>query len=307
MEFEANKLVADPTPEGLGEAKKDVLLGIARKLKIKVTTRMRNAQVQLLIAHHYIAEGKFEEEALELFVEGETLTEAEVRLQVDIMKYEHEFQIKQVEEKRQREEREKGRQFELERIRILQLGGPVFDIDDVYSLKELVVIDEFKKCVPDDEKHAATLRESVGLADKVVLNCKVEFTPDRSCPESNWEDQGNLDFEIGTGIESLEEADVPFACVQVFEVPVESQGTKPCVETQERSEVSDLVKKECSAFGSDGLGSVSKGLTLAPVESEDSQSLVLEGVLKVRDEMKAGDNSEEGAVSGFFKERIGEV
>ncbi|XP_072928239.1 uncharacterized protein [Hemitrygon akajei] len=167
-----------------------------------------------------------------------------------------------------------------------QLEGPGLDMDDLSGLTELFSVGEVK-CVPEDmravldEKDAATLAESAGLADEVVLTRKVEFTPEGSCPESNWEDQGNLEFEKGTGIESLGEADVPLACVQ----DVESQDTEPCVEAQEKSEVSDLVEKECNPFGSDRLGSVKKGLTVAPGESENSQSLVL----KVSNEMKAGD------------------
>ena len=54
--------------------------------------------------------------------------------------------------------------------------------------------------------------------------------------ESNWEDQGNLEFEKGTGVESLDEADVPFVCGQDAELPVESQDAEPCVEAQKKSE-----------------------------------------------------------------------
>ncbi|XP_059811104.1 uncharacterized protein LOC132383932 [Hypanus sabinus] len=171
-----------------------------------------------------------------------------------------------------------------------KLEGPGLDTDDLSGLTELFSVEEVK-CVPDDvravldEKVAATLRESAGLADEVVLTRKVELTPDGICPESTWEDQGNLEFEKETGIESLKEADVPFACVQVVK-DVESQGTEPCVQAQKKSEVSDLVEKEYSSFG---LGSVEKRLTLALAESENSQSLVLEGVFKISDEMEAGE------------------
>ncbi|XP_059825978.1 S-methyl-5'-thioadenosine phosphorylase isoform X1 [Hypanus sabinus] len=136
-----------------------------------------------------------------------------------------------------------------------------------------------------DKKDANTLKESAGLADEVVLTRRVEFTLEGSCPESNWEDQENLEFEKGMGIESLEEADVPFECVQ----DVDAHGTEPSNETQEMSEVSDLVEKECSPFGSDGLGSVKKGLTLVLVGSENSQLFVFEGVFKVSEEIKDGD------------------
>ncbi|XP_059826603.1 uncharacterized protein LOC132394448 isoform X2 [Hypanus sabinus] len=165
-------------------------------------------------------------------------------------------------------------------------------MDDLSGLTELLEEVENFKCVPDnevravlDEKDAITLKESAGLADEVVSARRVEFTPERSCPESNWEDQGNLEFEKGTGTESLEEADVPFECIQ----DVDAHGTEPSNETQEKSEVSDLVEKERSPFGSGGLGSVKKGLTLVLVGSENSQLFVFEDVLKVSEEIKGGD------------------
>ncbi|XP_059801545.1 uncharacterized protein LOC132378560 isoform X1 [Hypanus sabinus] len=175
-------------------------------------------------------------------------------------------------------------------IRLLE--GPRLDMDDLSGLTELFEeVKEFK-CVPDneiravlDEKDAVTLKESAGLADEVVLTHRVEFTPEGSCPESNWEDQGNLEFEKGTGIESLEEADVPSECVQ----DVDAHGTEPSNEIQEKSEVFDSVKKECNPCGSDRLGSVKKELTLVIVGSENSQLFVFKGVLKVSEEIKGGD------------------
>ncbi|XP_059803916.1 uncharacterized protein LOC132379683 [Hypanus sabinus] len=170
------------------------------------------------------------------------------------------------------------------------LEGPGLDMDDLSGLTEL--FEENSKGVPDnemrailDEKDAITLKKSAGLADEVVSARRVEFTPEGSCPESNWEDQGNLEFEKGMGIESLEEADVPFECIQ----DVDARGTEPSNETQEKSEVFDSVKKESSPCGSDGLGSVKKGLTLVLVGSENSQLLEFEGVLKVSEEIKGGE------------------
>ncbi|XP_059847426.1 uncharacterized protein LOC132406163 [Hypanus sabinus] len=145
------------------------------------------------------------------------------------------------------------------------LKGPELDTDDLSGLAELFEEVENCKGVPDnemravlDEKDAITLKKSAGLADKVVSARGVEFTPEGSCPESSWEDQGNLEFEKGTGIESLEEANVPFECVQ----DVDARGTEPSNGAQKKSEVFDSVEKECSPCGSDGLGSVKKGLTL---------------------------------------------
>ncbi|XP_059824769.1 uncharacterized protein LOC132393487 [Hypanus sabinus] len=177
-----------------------------------------------------------------------------------------------------------------QQIRLLK--GPGLDMDDLSGLAELFKEVESSKGVPDnemravlDEKDAINLKKSAGLADEVVSAHGVEFTPEGSCPESNWEDQGNLEFEKGTGIESLEEADVPFECVQ----DVDARGTEPSNGAQKKSEVFDSVEKECSPCGSDGLGSVKKGLTLVIVGSENSQLFVFEGVLKVSEEIKGGE------------------
>ncbi|XP_059810334.1 uncharacterized protein LOC132383417 [Hypanus sabinus] len=175
-------------------------------------------------------------------------------------------------------------------IRLLK--SPGLDMDDLSGLAELFEEVENSKGVSDnemravlDEKDAITLKQSAGLADEVVSARGVEFTPEGSCPESNWEDQGNLEFEKGTGIESLEKANVPFECVQ----DVDACGTEPSNGAQNKSEVFDSVEKECSPCGSDGLGSVKKGLTLVIVGSENSQLFVLEGVLKVSEEIKGGE------------------
>ncbi|XP_059828281.1 uncharacterized protein LOC132395534 [Hypanus sabinus] len=137
------------------------------------------------------------------------------------------------------------------------LDGPGLGMDDLSGLTELFEEGEDSKGVPDnemravlDEKDAITLKKSAGLADEIVSARGVEFTPEGSCPESNWEDQGNLELEMGTGIESLEEADVPFECVQ----DVNARGTEPSNGTQKNLEVFDSVEKECSPCGSDGLG-----------------------------------------------------
>ncbi|XP_059812847.1 uncharacterized protein LOC132385111 isoform X1 [Hypanus sabinus] len=169
------------------------------------------------------------------------------------------------------------------------LKRPELDMDDLSCLAELFEEVENSKGVPDnemwavlDEKDAITLKKSAGLADEVSAR-GVEFTPKGSCPESSWENQGNLEFGPGTGIESLEEANVLFECVQ----DVDAHGTEPSNGAQKKSEVFDSVEKECSPCGSDRLGSVKKGLTLVIVGSESSQVFVLEGVLKVSGEIKS--------------------
>ncbi|XP_059841490.1 uncharacterized protein LOC132402606 [Hypanus sabinus] len=175
-------------------------------------------------------------------------------------------------------------------IRLLK--GPGLDMDDLSGLAELFEEVENSKGVPDnemravqDEKDAITLKKSAGLADEVVSARGVEFTPEGSCPESSWEDQGNLEFGPGTGIESLEEANVLFECVQ----DVDALGTEPSNGAQNKSEVFDSVEKEGRPCGSDRHGSVKKGLTLVIVGSESSQVFVLEGVLKVNVELKNGE------------------
>ena len=98
------------------------------------------------------------------------------------------------------------------RIKLLQC--PKLDVVDLSGLAGLLEGVENSNGVPDnemravvDEKGTLNLKKSARLADGV------ESTPEVSCPESNWEDQGNLEFEKGTGIESLEEANALFESV----------------------------------------------------------------------------------------------
>ncbi|XP_072133767.1 CD48 antigen-like [Mobula birostris] len=72
MDVSVEEFMLEPTPEALDDATRVVLLGIAQKLKLKVTTIMRKAQMQMIIAQHYIDKGTFDEEALELFMEAGT-------------------------------------------------------------------------------------------------------------------------------------------------------------------------------------------------------------------------------------------
>ncbi|XP_072927849.1 uncharacterized protein [Hemitrygon akajei] len=171
------------------------------------------------------------------------------------------------------------------------LKGPELDMDDLSGVAALFEEVESYQGVPDNEmkavldgKDVTTLERSAGLADKAVSARGVEFTPEGSCPERNWDDQGNLEFEKGTGIESLEEADVPFECVQ----DVDARGTEPSNGAQKKSEVFDSVEKECSPCGSDGLGSVKTGLTLVIGGREGSQVFVHEGVVNLKVELDHG-------------------
>ncbi|XP_059831899.1 uncharacterized protein LOC132397305 [Hypanus sabinus] len=128
---------------------------------------------------------------------------------------------------------------------IERLRGPELDRDDLSGLAELFEEVENSKGVPDnemravlDEKDAITLKKSAGLADEVVSARGVEFTPEGSCLGSTWEDRGNLEFEKGTGIESLEEANVPFECVH----DGDARGTEPSNGAQKKSEVFDSIE-----------------------------------------------------------------
>ncbi|XP_072107874.1 uncharacterized protein [Mobula birostris] len=297
-------------------AKTYELQGIAKELRIEVKNGVSKVEIQRKIVEYYIGKGTFDEEALEVFVEGEP-TEDELQLLLEILRREHELGLKQLEgeareaekrreeaekqgvheareaerqrqlerEKWQREDHvaERQRQFKRER---LQQRGLESDPDDFYSSEGRVLCDEFKSCVPDEVRvypvaeDAPTLQGSVEKADKEVLTHEVEFTPDESLPENSWEVQDDLEFETGTSDDSPEEAVIPIECVLVVEVPVSSQDSEHDVEAQLKSEVPDLVERECSPFVSDDLGSLSKGLTLVPVECEDSQSFVVDRVLK---------------------------
>ncbi|XP_072890740.1 uncharacterized protein [Hemitrygon akajei] len=169
------------------------------------------------------------------------------------------------------------------------LKGPGLDMDVLSGLAGLFEEVENSKGVPDnemravlDEKDAITLKKSAGLADGVVSARGVEFTPEVSCPESNWEDQGNLEFEKGTGIESLEEANVPFECVQ----DGDARSPEPSHGAQKKSEVFDSAGRDGRPFGADRLGSGKKGLTLGSVSS---QMVVLKGVFRVNVEFTNGE------------------
>ncbi|XP_072912520.1 uncharacterized protein [Hemitrygon akajei] len=168
------------------------------------------------------------------------------------------------------------------------LKGPELDMDDLSGVAALFEKVESYQGVPDnemkavlDEKDATTLERSAGLADEVVSACRVEFTLEGSCPESSWEEQGNLEFEKGTGIESLEEVNVPFESVQNGD----ARGSEPSHGAQKSSEVSDSAERDCRPFGSDRLGSVKTGLTLVIGEREGSQVFVHEGVVNLKVEL----------------------
>ncbi|XP_059831143.1 uncharacterized protein LOC132396984 [Hypanus sabinus] len=172
------------------------------------------------------------------------------------------------------------------------LRCPELDKEDLSGLAELFEEVENSKSVLNNEmravlkeKDAITLKKSAGLADEVVSARGVEVTPEGSCPENTWEKRGNLEFEKGTGIESLEEANVLFECVQ----DGDAHSTEPSNGAQKKSEVFDSVERGGRPCGSDRLGSVKKGLTLVTVGSESSQVFVLEGVFKVDAEFKNGE------------------
>ncbi|XP_072904056.1 scavenger receptor cysteine-rich type 1 protein M130-like [Hemitrygon akajei] len=94
-----------------------------------------------------------------------------------------------------------------------------------------------------NEKDATTLQESAELADEFPLNYKVKFIANESFRESNWYDQGELESETGTSVESEEEETVPNAYVQVVEASVNPHDAEYCVETPVKPEKSELVSK----------------------------------------------------------------
>ncbi|XP_059847807.1 uncharacterized protein LOC132406320 [Hypanus sabinus] len=170
------------------------------------------------------------------------------------------------------------------------LKGPELDMDDLSGLAELFEELESSKGVPDNERRAVldgkdTLasKGSAERAEEVVSARRVAPFPGGSCPESDWEDRGKLEFEKGTGVESLEEANVPFECVR----DGDARGAEPSNGAQ-KSEVSDPVERGGRPCGSDGLDSVGKGLTLVTGESVSSPASVLKGVFKVNAEFKNG-------------------
>ncbi|XP_062903525.1 uncharacterized protein LOC134346150 [Mobula hypostoma] len=318
-------------PVTLKLTKKDDVQDTAKELRIEVKKGVSKVEIQRKIVEYYIDKGTFDEGALELFVEGEP-TEDELQLLLEIVNREHELKLKQLEREareaaKQREEAERQRQLEREKWQRedhvaerqrqfkrekLQQKGLVSDPDDLHSSEGLVLCDEFESCIPGEVRaypvaeDAPTLKGFDKKADKEVLTHKVGFTPERSLPESSWEVRDDLEFETGTSDDSPEEAVVLIDCVQVVEVPVSSQDSEHNVEAQLKSEVPDLVERECSPCVSDDLGSVSKGLTLVPVESEDSQSFVVDRVLEADEVNVAGSNGK-SAVPGILDKVLEKV
>ncbi|XP_059845477.1 uncharacterized protein LOC132404906 [Hypanus sabinus] len=171
------------------------------------------------------------------------------------------------------------------------LKGPELDMDDLSGLAELFEEVESSKGVPDNEVRAVldgkgTLasKKSAEKAEKVVSARRVAPSPGGGCPESNWEDRGKLEFEKGTGVESLEEANVPFECVR----DGDARGTEPGNGAQKKSEVFDSVERGGRPCGSVRLGSVEKGVTLVTVGSVTSPVFAFEGGFKVNAEFKNG-------------------
>ncbi|XP_059821275.1 uncharacterized protein LOC132391732 [Hypanus sabinus] len=203
----------------------------------------------------------------------------------------------------------KGKEIDLPLVKrkVLQVGnkdekqvkvlkGPELDMDDLSGLAELFEELESSKGVPDNERRAVldgkdTLasKRSTERAEEVVSAHRVAPSPGGSCPESNWEDRGKLECEKGTGVESLEEANVPFECVR----DGDARGAEPGNRAQKKSEVSDPVERGGCPCGSDGLGSVGKGLILVTGGSVSSLVFVLEGGFKVNAEFKNGGGGED--------------
>ncbi|XP_059843513.1 uncharacterized protein LOC132403810 [Hypanus sabinus] len=176
-----------------------------------------------------------------------------------------------------------------EQIKLLK--GPELDMDDLSGLAELFEELESSKGVPDNERRAVldgkgTLasKESAERAEEVVSARRVAPSLGESCPERNWENRGKLEFEKVTGVESLEEANVPFECVR----DGDARGAEPGKGAQKKSEVSDSGERGSCPCGSDRLDSVEKGLTLVTRGSVSSLVFVLKGGFKVKAEFKNG-------------------
>ncbi|XP_072928109.1 uncharacterized protein abtb1 isoform X1 [Hemitrygon akajei] len=126
--------------------------------------------------------------------------------------------------------------------RIKLLKRPELDVVDLSGLAELFGEVESSKDVLDgpesemravlEEKGILAVEKSADMAEEVVSARRVAPSPTGGCLESNWKEGGTLEFEKGTGVESLEEANVPFECVQ----DGDAHGAEPSHGTQGKGE-----------------------------------------------------------------------
>ncbi|XP_072906442.1 GPN-loop GTPase 1 isoform X1 [Hemitrygon akajei] len=178
--------------------------------------------------------------------------------------------------------------------RIKLLKCPELDMVNLSGLAELFEEVQSSKGVldgPESEMRAVLERKgilavekSADMAEEVVSARRVAPSPTGGCLESNWKDRGTLEFEKGTGIESLEGAKVPFECVQ----DGGARGAEPGNRAQGKSEVFDSGGRGGRLCGSGRVGSVGKGLTLVTVGSVSSTVFVFESGAKVNAEFKGG-------------------
>ncbi|XP_072896644.1 uncharacterized protein [Hemitrygon akajei] len=178
--------------------------------------------------------------------------------------------------------------------RIKLLKCPELDMVNLSGLAELFEEVQSSKGVldgPESEMRAVLERKgilavekSAEMAEEVVSARRVAPSPTGGCLESSWKDRGTLEFEKGTGIESLEGANVPFECVQ----DGGARGAEPGNRAQGKSEVFDSGGRGGRLCGSGRVGSVGKGLTLVTVGSVSSTVFVFESGAKVNAEFKGG-------------------
>ncbi|XP_059839413.1 uncharacterized protein LOC132401309 [Hypanus sabinus] len=188
--------------------------------------------------------------------------------------------------------------------------------EDYLKLRQLMMIEEFKECVPGEirtyleEKEVETLSAAARLADAFALTHKIKFFPSKGYQKSYWDNPPS-----NTGNKAGKEEGKPtkdkfssFTCyycrksghvasnclIRKKEIGKEKGKTPdacaPAAETTRRKVGSGRVQEGIEWFIIKGFVSVKEGSPLVPVriwrDSVDFQSLMLSDVLEFGNETK---------------------
>ncbi|XP_062906915.1 uncharacterized protein LOC134348052 [Mobula hypostoma] len=130
--MEVEEFIKAPTLEALEDARKSELIAVAKRVNLaKVKSTMRREEIHRAIVEHYVSKGVFPQGEL-----GEVSVEKPagdaVQVQLEKLRLEHEFRVRQLEHEErerdrqlEREEKQREREFELEKLKIRAEQGLV--------------------------------------------------------------------------------------------------------------------------------------------------------------------------------------
>ncbi|XP_062921899.1 uncharacterized protein LOC134355640 [Mobula hypostoma] len=119
--METEEFIKAPTLEALEDARKSELVAVAKRLNLaKVKSTMRREEIHRAIVEHYVSKGMFPQGELGVVSIEKPAGDA-VQVQLEKLRLEHEFRVRQLEHKEkqrerqlEREEKERDRQLERE-------------------------------------------------------------------------------------------------------------------------------------------------------------------------------------------------